>query len=80
MLDCADKLLGKRIKNKSNILKTSIKSVFDIQKLKKRVMLRLMEDIDEPNLVSIGSMSDCLEMISRHGMYKGSTKEATVDL
>ena len=51
-----------------------MKSIFNLEKLKKRVILRIMEDLDEPTVVSTSCIYETLEVIHRFGIYKGYSK------
>lgn len=51
MVDTTDKLLGKRVKSKSSILQPGKK--IEAKKIKTRVLLKCIEDIDE---VSVNEM------------------------
>ena len=70
LLDCADSLLGKRVNKKSSILDGGIQgnSVVNMKRLKSRVILKCLEDLDEPSIVSTSDIIDMLDLLERHGL------------
>jgi len=56
-----------------------MRAVFNPEILKKRLFLRIMEDIDAPHLISTSVLADCLETVAHYGMHKGMNKQDSAD-
>ena len=75
LVESADRLLGKRVQRKSSILGKDWKAL-DLEKLKRRVQLRILEDLDDAGKVTIGDIVETLEMLEKHGLCRtGKTSE-----
>ena len=77
MVDCTDKLLGKRVSRKSSILSSRDLSAtpVSIETLKKRLLLRVLEDVDDPSNLSIGDIIRCLDLYYRHHGLQNKDKD-----
>jgi len=63
------------VQRKSSILGKDWKAL-DLEKLKRRVQLRILEDLDDAGKVTIGDIAETLEMLEKHGLFRtGKTSE-----
>jgi hypothetical protein len=75
LIESADRLLGKRVQRKSSMLGKDWQAL-DLEKLKRRVQLRILEDLDDVGKVTIGDIVETLEMLKKHGLCRtGKTSE-----
>lgn len=75
LIESADRLLGKRVQRKSSVLGKDWKAL-DLEKLKRRVQLRILEDLDDAGKVTIGDIAETLEMLEKYGLCRtGKTSD-----
>ena len=78
LMQCADSLLGSKVKKKSSALsRHEIQEVFDLNSLKRRVYLRCMEDINDPKTLSMADIIELFKVLKEFGPYKPSENELT---
>ena len=81
LLNTSDKLLGKRIKRKSSVLGPGQnQKTQSMDKIKRKTLLKLMEDLDNPSQISLRDMILALEMLDQHGLFRSGSALERSDL
>lgn len=78
LLNTADHLLGKRVKKKSSVLRPGERKLANLDNIKRKTLLRLLEDIDDVSIIKLNDIYRALEMLDAHGLYRtGSATDRT---